>query len=245
MNFINYIMKLLALFLSVAFCIQSFAQTKTSAPTIDKSLPYNQWSIGINIGGHYGMHWTNSFTRAYQIGYFNGHVRYMQNNLIGWKLDAAYDNFNFTNGASNTQKLRFSIESVVNLTDVLHINDYSDRVGLLGHAGLGYSAMWNAQYSSTAPAELFKIGKGSVDEMGHFIFGLTPQYKINEQLSLNADIAFLLHVRQNRKFDFANPSPMNSGFTGYMWNWSVGATYYIGKKRNHADWDHTPRIPRN
>jgi OOP family OmpA-OmpF porin len=231
-------MRLQSLLLSAICSLQLFAQTNYSSPINYNSSPYNRWSIGVNIGGHYGMHWTNSFTKAYQLGHFNGHIRYMQNNIFGWKLDAAYDNFNFTNGASNTQKLRFSVESAMNLTNVLHLNDISNRVGLLGHYGFGYTAMWNVPYTSTSPAHIFKFNKGSVDEMGHLIMGLTPQFKVNNQLSLNADLAFLLHIRQNRKFDFANPVPMSGGgFSGYMWNWSVGATYYLGKKRKHADWD--------
>jgi OOP family OmpA-OmpF porin len=232
-------MKLQSLFLSLICSLQLFALTDYSSPLNYNSSRYsnNRWSVGVNVGGHYGMHWTNSFTKAYQLGYFNGHIRYMQNNIFGWKLDAAYDNFNFTNGASNTQKLRFSIESAMNLTNVLHLNDVSNRVGLLGHYGFGYTAMWNVPYTSTSPAHVFKFNKGSVDEMGHIIMGLTPQFKVNNQLSLNADLAFLLHIRQNRQFDFANPVPtIGDGFSGYMWNWSVGATYYLGKRKKHVDW---------
>lgn len=239
MNNNIYNMKLQSLFLSLICSLQLFALTDYSSPLNYNSSRYsnNRWSVGVNVGGHYGMHWTNSFTKAYQLGYFNGHIRYMQNNIFGWKLDAAYDNFNFTNGASNTQKLRFSIESAMNLTNVLHLNDVSNRVGLLGHYGFGYTAMWNVPYTSTSPAHVFKFNKGSVDEMGHIIMGLTPQFKVNNQLSLNADLAFLLHIRQNRQFDFANPVPtIGDGFSGYMWNWSVGATYYLGKRKKHVDW---------
>jgi OOP family OmpA-OmpF porin len=73
--------------------------------------------------------------------------------------------------------------------------------------------------------------------------GITPQFKVNEHWSINGDLAFMAHIRQNRTFDFANANPMSGGgFTGYMWNWSVGATYYIGKNKTHADWTYTPRM---
>lgn len=228
----------IALFSSYAF---AQAPTKTAAPS--NGLGYNQWSIGLNVGGHDGMHWTNAFTKAYQVSYFNGNIRYMQNNRFGWKLDAAYDNFNFINGASNTHKLRFSIEPTINFTDVLHFNDFTSRFGLLGHFGFGYSAMWNVPFSSLNPSQLLQTGKGSVDEMGHLIMGITPQFKVNDRWSINGDLAFTAHIRQNRTFDFANTNPMSGGgFTGYMWNWSVGATYYIGKDKTHADWNYTPRM---
>lgn len=229
-------------FLSTLVCIiaiTSFAQgpTKKSKPS------YNQWSIGLNVGGHDGMNWTNSFTKAYQIGYFNGHVRYMQNNRFGWKFDAAYDNFDFIDGASNTHKLRFSIEPTINLTDVLHFNDFSERFGLLAHFGFGYSAMWNVPFSSINPEQLLQLNKGSVDEMGQLIVGITPQFKINERFSINGDLALTTHIRQDRTFDFASPTPLTGGgFTGYLWNWSVGVTYYIGKNDRHADWTYTPRL---
>ena len=142
------------------FCIFLGVQISAQGPSNKAAVPYNQWSIGFNVGGHDGMHWTNSFTKAYQLGYFNGHIRYMQNNRFGWKLDAAYDNFNFINGASNTHKLRFSIEPTINLTDVLHFNDFTQRFGLLGHFGFGYSAMWNVPFSSLNPDQLLQLNKG-------------------------------------------------------------------------------------
>jgi len=211
--------------------------------TSTKTKPsYNQWSIGFNMGGHDGMNYTYAFTKAYQLGYFNGHIRYMQNNRFGWKLDAAYDNFNFTNGASNTHKLRFSIEPTINLTDALQFNDFTTRFGLLGHFGFGYTALWNVPISSLNPNQIFQSNKGSVDEIGHLIIGLTPQFKINEHWSLNGDLAVMAHIRQQRTFDFSNNPTTGGGFTGYMWNWSVGATYYIGKNKTHADWSYTPRM---
>lgn len=235
-------MKTLILLIAL-FSSYTFAQAPTKTDVSTKGLGYNQWSFGVNVGGHDGMHWTNAYTKAYQVSYFNGQIRYMQNNRFGWKLDAAYDNFNFINGASNTHKLRFSIEPTINLTDVLHFNDFTSRFGLLGHFGFGYSAMWNVPYSSLNPSQLLQIGKGSVDEMGHLIMGITPQFKVNERWSINGDLAFTAHIRQNRTFDFANANPMSGGgFTGYMWNWSVGATYYIGKNKTHADWTYTPRL---
>jgi OOP family OmpA-OmpF porin len=235
-------MKTLILFIALLSSI-AFAQTPTKTSTPSNALGYNQWSIGLNVGGHDGMHWTNAYTKVYQVSYFNGHIRYMHNNRFGWKLDAAYDNFNFINGASNTHKLRFSIEPTINFTDILHFNDFTSRFGLLGHFGFGYSAMWNVPFSSLNPDQLFQPKKGSIDEMGHLILGITPQFKVNEHWSINGDLAFMAHIRQNRTFDFANANPMSGGgFTGYMWNWSVGATYYIGKNKTHADWTYTPRM---
>lgn len=236
-------MKAILFILITVLSLQVSAQTTNSATASKSGMPYNQWSIGFNVGGHDGMHWTNAYTKAYQLSYFNGHIRYMQNNRFGWKLDAAYDNFNFINGASNTHKLRFSIEPTINFTDILHFNDFTNRFGLLGHFGFGYSAMWNVPFSSLNAGQLFQSNKGSVDEMGHLILGITPQFKVNEHWSINGDLAFMAHIRQNRTFDFANANPMSGGgFTGYMWNWSVGATYYIGKNKTHADWTYTPRM---
>jgi OOP family OmpA-OmpF porin len=235
-------MKTLILFIAL-FSGIAFAQTPTKTAAPSKGPGYNQWSIGFNMGGHDGMNYTYAFTKAYQLSYFNGHIRYMQNNRFGWKLDAAYDNFNFVGGASNTHKLRFSIEPTINFTDILHFNDFTNRFGLLGHFGFGYSAMWNVPFSSLNPDQLLQLNKGSVDEMGHLILGITPQFKLNERWSLNGDLAFMAHIRQNRTFDFTNANPMTGGgFTGYMWNWSVGATYYIGKNKTHADWTYTPRM---
>jgi OOP family OmpA-OmpF porin len=138
--------------------------------------------------------------------------------------------------------LRFSIEPTINLTDVLHFNDFTTRFGLLGHFGFGYTALWNVPISSLSPDLLFQTNKGSVDEIGHLIVGLTPQFKVNEHWSLNGDLAVMAHIRQQRTFDFSNNPTTGGGFTGYMWNWSVGATYYIGKNKTHADWTYTPRM---
>ena len=88
----------------------------------------------------------------------------MFNNRIGTKIDMGYDNFNFTYGHPNTRALRLSFQPTFNLIDIMHINDFSERLGLQLHVGAGHVAMWN-KTRSTGPAELFASKEGSVDEI--------------------------------------------------------------------------------
>lgn len=202
---------------------------------------YNKWSLGLNAGSHDGMHYTTSFTKAYQFDHYNGHIRYMHNNRFGWKFDMAYDRFDFINGTPSTNLLRFSIQPVINLTDVLNMNDFSKRFGALLHFGAGYSSMFNNKLAF-GPDLIFKPSEGAVDEILHMMVGLTPQFKVNERVSLNMDVAMMGHIRQQRTFDFQPNQMSGGGFSGYYWNLSLGATYYIGKHKTHADWTYTPRL---
>jgi OOP family OmpA-OmpF porin len=121
------------------------------------------------------------------------------------------------------------------------MNDFSDRLGTLLHFGFGYSAMWN---NSLAPGKelLFRSNEGATDEMINIIYGITPQIKLNERMSLNMDVSMMSHIRQQSTFDF-QPNPLTGGgFSGYYFNLSIGATYYIGKNKTHADWTYTPRL---
>lgn len=228
-------MKLFTLIVGLFIIFSAAAQNTPAKPT------YNRWSIGLNVGGNDGMSYTNPNKKLYQISYYDGHIRYMFNNRFGLKFETAFDNFK--TGANNTNKIRFSVAPTVNLTDVLHFSDFSKRFGLLAYVGVGYSSMWNKEFSSVAPTELLQMKIGSVDEMGQVFLGLTPQFKVNERFSLNADFVVTANTMQNNNFDFTSPTPSTLGsYTGYMWNWSVGGTYYIGKNKTHADWTSTPRM---
>ena len=198
----------------------------------------NKSSIGFNIGGHDGMSKTNHYTRLHQLNHYELNYRYMMNNRFGLKFDAGFDNFQFVDDHPATNALRFSIQPTFNLTDLLHMNNFTTRWGILLHMGAGYAAMWNKEVRG--PNEILNLKEGSVDEMLQGIIGLTPQFKLNERLSINGDIAFMGNIRQNYGFDFESAPIQGGGFSGYYATASIGFSYYIGKSKNNADWTYSP-----
>ena len=198
----------------------------------------NKSSIGFNIGGHDGMSKTNHYTRLNQLNHYELNYRYMMNNRFGLKFDAGFDNFQFVDDHPATNALRFSIQPTFNLTDLLHMNNFSTRWGILLHMGAGYAAMWNKEVRG--PNEILNLKEGSVDEMLQGIIGLTPQFKLNERLSINGDIAFMGNIRQNYGFDFESAPIQGGGFSGYYATATIGFSYYIGKSKNNADWTYSP-----
>lgn len=201
----------------------------------------NSSSIGFSIGAHDGLHPTLNNTKVYQLNRYEANYRYMLNNRVGFKFDAAYDEFKFTNAHPSTKSFRIGIQPVFNLTDILHFDDFSKRLGLQLHLGGAYATMWNKTLLN-GPAELFSVQEGAVDEMLQGIIGLTPQIKLSEKFSMNADISFMGNIRQNNGFDFVATPIQGGGFSAYYAKATVGFTYYIGKAQTHADWTYTPRL---
>ena len=219
-------MKNLFCILAVLFSVQVNSQSM------------NKSSIGFNIGGHDGMSKTNHYTRLHQLNHYELNYRYMMNNRFGLKFDAGFDNFQFVDDHPATNALRFSIQPTFNLTDLLHMNNFSTRWGILLHMGAGYAAMWNKEVRG--PNEILNLKEGSVDEILQGIIGLTPQFKLNERLSINGDIAFMGNIRQNYGFDFESAPIQGGGFSGYYATATIGFSYYIGKSKNNADWTYSP-----
>ena len=219
-------MKNLFCILAVLFSVQVNSQSM------------NKSSIGFNIGGHDGMSKTNHYTRLHQLNHYELNYRYMMNNRFGLKFDAGFDNFQFVDDHPATNALRFSIQPTFNLTDLLHMNNFTTRWGILLHMGAGYAVMWNKEVRG--PNEILNLKEGSVDEMLQGIIGLTPQFKLNERLSINGDIAFMGNIRQNYGFDFESAPIQGGGFSGYYATASIGFSYYIGKSKNNADWTYSP-----
>ena len=219
-------MKNLFCILAVLFSVQVNSQSM------------NKSSIGFNIGGHDGMSKTNHYTRLHQLNHYELNYRYMMNNRFGLKFDAGFDNFQFVDDHPATDALRFSIQPTFNLTDLLHMNNFTTRWGILLHMGAGYAAMWNKEVRG--PNEILNLKEGSVDEILQGIIGLTPQFKLNERLSINGDIAFMGNIRQNYGFDFESAPIQGGGFSGYYATATIGFSYYIGKSKNNADWTYSP-----
>lgn len=219
-------MKKTLLYLVLLSSLPSHAQTN-----------YNKWSIGFGLGVHDAQTPSSIGTKLYQFQHFGILGRYMMNNRVGLQFDVGYDLFDGVNsGKRNINYFRTSFEAVVNASDLLRFSTFSKRIGLLIHGGAGISNMWlNKDYQIGSDNTLFKKS----DDMVNFIFGATPQIKISEHFSINADLSFIFHHNQTFQFDMQHLSH-HGAIDGYFLNASLGATFYFGKARSHADW--TPTI---
>ncbi len=182
-----------------------------------------------------GVGFNNSilpFTSGYSNSYFNPFnlnigARKMVNNKFGFKVDFGYDYLS-ESGKSlkfNTHYVRTSFQGVANLATILQFNTFTQKFGLLAHGGAGFSSML---------AKNHKLLK-ETDEMVHLIFGLTPQYKVNEKIALNIDISMIQNFKQHYTFDYNSHNPANAR-RGSLANLTVGISYKIGPAERHYDW---------
>jgi OOP family OmpA-OmpF porin len=182
-----------------------------------------------------GVGFNNSilpFTSGYSNSYFNPFnlnigARKMFNNKFGFKVDFGYDYLS-ESGKSlkfNTHYVRTSFQGVANLATILQFNTFTQKFGLLAHGGAGFSSMLAKN------RQLVK----ETDEMVHLIFGLTPQYKVNEKIALNIDISMIQNFKQHYTFDYNAHNPANAR-RGSLANLTVGISYKIGPAQRHCDW---------
>lgn len=210
-----------------------------SSTLLSAQTDMNKWSVGVSVGGHDGMAPTKGHTRLYQLHHYGANGRYMFNNRFGVMLDLGYDLFDYYGSNDrNPRYLRTSIQGVVNAGDIIKLNTINRNLGLLVHGGSGISNMWLPKaYKAAEPND---PGFKNSDDMINWIFGATPQWKINNLVALNADLSFIFHTRQSNDFTQSNVNKRN-GIDGYFLNLSVGANFYLGTKGNkHADW--TPTV---
>lgn len=197
------------------------AQTETNS-----SNNYNKWSIEF-AGG------VNKPQKPFSDGYFTSTpspwvgdfgVRYMFNNKFGLKADVGYNSFK---GKSNSldfdsKYYRVDLQAVANLGRIMNFETWTNTIGLLGHAGFGYSQLRSDSFRGA-------------DEMGNFIAGVTGQIKLSNRLALTGDFSSIFNASQDRSFDGA-ALPGNRGFSGLIFNGTVGLNVYLGKNTKHADW---------
>lgn len=197
------------------------AQTETNS-----SNNYNKWSIEF-AGG------VNKPQKPFSDGYFTSTpspwvgdlgVRYMFNNKFGLKADFGYNSFK---GKSNSldfdsKYYRVDLQAVANLGRIMNFETWTNTIGLLGHAGFGYSQLRNDNFRGA-------------DEMGNFIAGVTGQIKLSNRLALTGDFSTIFNASQDRSFDGAY-LPENRGYSGLIFNGTVGLTVYLGKNTKHSDW---------
>lgn len=187
---------------------------------------YNKWSIDLGAG-------VNKPQRPFNAGYSTNTlspwtgdigVRYMLNNKFGLKADFGYNSFT-AKGSSidfDSKYYRVDLQAVANLGRIMNFETWTNTIGLLGHAGFGYAQLRSDNF------------KGA-DEMGNFIAGVTGQIRLSNRVALTGDFSTIINASQDRTFDGAYV-PGNRGFSGLIFNGTVGLNVYLGKNTKHADW---------
>ena len=200
------------------------AQTETVKST---EIGFNQWSFELAAG-------FNKPQRPMSAGYSTSLIspfvvdlgaRYMFNNKFGLKADFGFNSFTEKSNSPSfdTKYYRVDLQGVANLGRIMSFETWTQRIGLLGHAGFGLSMLERKDPSYLK------------DRMGNFMAGLTGQIKLTDRISLTGDFTTIVNAKQNRSFDGASPS-YNRGFSGILFNGTAGITVYLGKNVKHADW---------
>lgn len=201
----------------------------------------NKFSIDLGLGG------TNA-VKPYSPGYWsntvgflhvNAGARYMFSNKFGLSLDGGFDRIKndeiswFTNTGNSlpfkSHYYRTSLQVVLDLGRMFTFENFSEKTSLLFHTGGGMSVLTS------------KVNPNK-DKMVNFMFGLTPQFKINDRIAVYVDASFIWHIYQQYTWDMYN-SVANRGFDGFIANASVGTNIYIGKHATHMDWAFSPCFP--
>ena len=198
-------------------------------------------SLDVNVGGLFGGSVSDDTLTNFKVSpgiHADGGVRYQLNELISIRGGISYDGFKTSRDkmgdsdtvlslTDNSSLISGTIEAVVNLKKLKFMSFIPEKIGLNFHAGLGLSTMSNTNFKDAYKAdgrEFTDPGIGGNDDMINIVFGLTPQYKLNDKISINLDLSTKLLVKQSL---YVNPGqdPGLNDKMGNIFNVAVGATY--------------------
>ena len=196
------------------------------AQTENNTTKYNKWSVEL-AGG------VNKPQKPFTDNYFTSTpspwvgdlgVRYMFNNKFGLKADFGYNNLTNKNNSLDfdSKYYRADLQAVANLGRIMNFETWTNTISLLGHAGFGVAQLENKDLHVK-------------DRMGNFITGITGQIKLSNRIALTGDFSTIFNASQDLTFDGA-AAPGNRGFSGILFNGTIGLNVYLGKNAKHADW---------
>lgn len=191
-----------------------------------KSASFNKWSIEA-AGGF------NKVQRPFADGYYTAlvspfvadlGVRYMFNNKFGLKADFGLNSITGKSSSLDfdTKYFRVDVQGIANLGRIMDFETWTNTLGLLGHAGFGVGQIENKNNHVN-------------DRVGNFIAGVTGQIKVNDRIAITADFSAILNASQDIAFN-GTSLDYNRGFSGVLFNSTIGLNVYLGKNSKHADW---------
>ena len=196
---------------------------------------YNKWSIdagaGVSILSSSGL--SEGYNTLFpNLWTMNGGIRYMFNNKFGVRVGGGFDQLNQAGNSPKfaTRIWNVNVQGVANLGRVLAFEEFTKNIGLLGHVGVGYGYMTSKNFRG-------------VDNLGIITFGLTPQVRLSDRVTLLLSGTFNWYLTQQYTFNGenltkdVNMTPMRHvNFQGLNFTATAGLQIALGKKRVHADW---------
>jgi len=204
--------------------IDLHAQTETK----NTETNYNKWSI--EVAGGLNKPQRPFSAKEYYTAIPNPFVvdlgaRYMFNNKFGLKADIGYDSF--TDGKSSakfdSKYYRADLQAVANLGRIMNFETWTKSIGLLAHTGFGMGIIESKNMTFN-------------DNVVNFIAGATAQVRLTDRLALTGDFSTILNASQDATFDGVYRHNEERGFSGIIFNGTVGLNIYLGKQNKHADW---------
>ena len=148
----------------------------------------------------------------------------MFNNKFGLRLGGGYDKFVEGDSSSkfDSNIWNVNLQGVANVGRVLSFEDWTRDLGLLAHAGVGIGQL---------RADAFD----GADNLGFVTFGLTPQVRLSNRVTLLLDGSMYWYARQHKTFDGFSQTG-NTGFKGMNFTGTIGLQVALGRHMIHADW---------
>ena len=215
-------MRKLLLGLVLVCCCHSQLNAQKNNIANDK---FDHWSIDIGAG----IHQINS---ALSEGYSSDlliqtsfGVRYMFNQKFGLRLDFGSNSFSDSGNSLPFQSnlYRASLEGVINVGNILNFQNFTKRFNLLAHVGGGFSSV-----------NIIEPLDNGGELVNHLSFGVTPQFKLSNRISLFLNFSTFINLDQMDNFDGSAVAALNESNISYF-NTSLGLNIALGKNKQLAD----------
>lgn len=207
---------------------------------------YDQWFLEFGIGGnkaartHTGaqpelLNPSSGVTDIINTSLISGlhanlAIRYMFNDKFGLRLKGGYNSINADEENStqdyNSTYIQSSLETVFNLGSILDFQNWTNNFNLQFYTGLGAGLLM--------PDDQF------IDDQDYVfsaVAGITPMFRISDQVSLKFDVMTIVNFGQDYNWDGIS-SVTTRAVDGLMFNVSAGLNISLGKKKRNIDWYH-------
>lgn len=219
-------------------------ETEKKEDEASDSQTFNRWTIEATVGQAKGIRpymkdyfssKPGSFFGGVQINSYSFAARYMLSPVVGIRGRFGYDDLQNQNNTGSKefklQQLSFRPEGVVNITRLFAAQDILGRFGVLVHGGIDVS-----QVTSKTPNVVENDHNYGITEYnGGIVFGVTPQFRVANKLSLMFDVTMLKNFRQHFNWD-GSYSDADNNLGGEYISASLGLSYSFGRDKIHGDW---------